>query len=369
MRLQRFWGSAATAVLLATAAAAQAPDLSKMDIVQRAIPDGPVASVRGKSISARDYREQYTRSLAELSARAGAAGVDDATRLKLGMQVLRTLVGDEILVQDAEARKLQVPADDFEKAWQNELNILKEQTQKEGKPASSEAELLQRAGTTREAAQAELRKAMLISRMREELAKSKNVTVSDAEVDKYIKEHAASFDGSGRYHVRHILIRPDTTRGKLSDADLSKARNEAEQALARIQSGQSFESVAKEVSDGPRKDQGGDMGFLPLDDMGPVLSAAVKKLKPGEVSGIIQSDYGFHIVQLVEVQSGQAIDMSKAKPRIQQGLKAEKADQIVQQYVQQTAEKSEDVKVYLRLDKQLATRPDLQKEFLKAAGK
>ncbi|MDX9971550.1 MAG: peptidylprolyl isomerase [FCB group bacterium] len=367
MRLQCFRGGLAAAMLWTAAAAAQAPNLDEMDLVLRSVPNGPVASVRGKMIEAKDYREQYLRTLAEISARAGGKGVDDAIRFQLGMQTLRRLVADEILAQDAVRLKLEVPAEDLDKAWQNELKILEEQTKKEGQPASSEAELLQRAGTTRDAARAELRKVMLIDRMRERIAKDNGVAVSDAEIDKYLKEHAARFDSSTRYHIRHILVRPEaSTLGKPTDSDKAKARNEAEQALGRIRSGQSFEAVAKEVSDAPRKEEGGDMGLMRLDDMGPVLSEAVKKLKPGEISGVIESDYGCHLVQLVDTQAGEKVDTEAIKPRIRKGLLAEKAEEAVQKYIEKVAQNPDEVRVYLRLDKQLEARPDLQKKLSQA---
>jgi len=367
MKLRFVWGYALVAVLWAAAAAAQAPDLSNQDIVLRAVPDGPVASVNGQTVSAQAFIEQYRRDLEQVEARLGKA--DDATRVQLGLQTLGRLIEDIVLLDEAGRRKLEVPAAELDEAWQKELKILEEQTKKEGQPLSSEAELLKRAGTTRDAARAELRRAMLVERMRDRIAEEKGVKVSDAEVDKFVKDNAARFDSSARYRVRHILIRPASTRGKITEQEKAKARQRAEDALTRIRSGLSFEAVAKEVSEGPRREQGGDMGLLTLAEMGPVISAAVQEMKPGEVSGIVESEYGYHIIQLVETTEGGQLDMTKVKSGVRQAMMTDKAEGAVKDFVKAATEENGSLRVYLRLDRQLANRPDLQQRLSPAPGK
>lgn len=363
MKRRVLWGGVLAALLWTGAAVAQAPDLNQMDIVLRSVPDGPVAKVGAQTVGARTFAEHYSREIERLSERAGEGTVDDAVRIQVALQVLGRLVEDLVLAREAERKGLTVPEAELEKAWQNELSILRQQLKREGQEASGEADLLKLAGTTREEARADLRRAMLIDRMRERIAKDRGVSVSDAEVEKFVKENAARFDTSARYHVRHILIRPASARGKVLEADKAKARAKAEQALARIRSGQSFEAVAREVSEGPRREQGGDMGLLTLDEMGPVISAAVKALKPGEVSGVVESEFGYHLVQLVATQAAGELDLGKVRERVRQALLAEKAEKAVRDYVQKATEGDESVEIYLALDRQIALRPDLQEKL------
>lgn len=90
-----------------------------------------------------------------------------------------------------------------------------------------------------------------------------------------------------QYHVRHILV-SDEVR--------------AQAALARIRGGENFITVAREVSeDETTRNSGGDLGFLPKGVMPPAFEKAAYALQPGEVSGVVQSEFGYHVIQLVEV--------------------------------------------------------------------
>jgi parvulin-like peptidyl-prolyl isomerase len=91
-----------------------------------------------------------------------------------------------------------------------------------------------------------------------------------------------------QYHVRHILV-SDEVR--------------AQAALARIRGGESFITVAREASeDDTTRNSGGNLGFLPKGVMPPAFEAAAYTLQPGEVSGVVQSEFGYHIIQLIEME-------------------------------------------------------------------
>lgn len=90
-----------------------------------------------------------------------------------------------------------------------------------------------------------------------------------------------------QFHVRHILV---------SDEAVAQA------ALARIRGGENFIAVARETSeDETTRNSGGDLGFLPMGVMPPSFEAAAYALQPGEVSDVVQSEFGYHVIQLVEV--------------------------------------------------------------------
>ncbi len=348
------------AVTLAAAAYGQAPDLSDMDIVLRSVPSGPVATVNDQSISGREFSEMYRRELERFAARAGRAP-DDAERLAAGFGVLGALIENEVLWQEAQRRKLAIPADELQRAWKKEVEITLAQVRDNG--PLTEEQLLEKAGTTREEAIEQLRRALLIERVRAEIIEENKVTVSDAEVqaevDKFLKANQGLLDGSPRYHIKHIIIRPDAIRGKSTEQDWEKARKEAEAALGAIRSGRSFDAVAREVSEGPQKERGGDLGMLTVAQLPPFLMPTISQLKPGEISGVVKSDYGFHIVQLVDSAPGEKADIGDIKPRVKQALVMQKGESVVKEFVQKTTERPGVLSVYLSLDRELALRPDL----------
>ena len=79
-----------------------------------------------------------------------------------------------------------------------------------------------------------------------------------------------------------------------------EARAQMEAALAALLTGESFEKVAAETSDGPMGVRGADLGWFTRGEIGPAFDEAVFALSPGERSGIIESPFGFHIVQRTE---------------------------------------------------------------------
>lgn len=99
--------------------------------------------------------------------------------------------------------------------------------------------------------------------------------------------------------VRHILIRGPEEGG--DEAEAAEARARAEAALERVRAGADFADVALEVSeDEASREQGGDLGFVPLDELSATLREAAAPLEPGQLSGVVRDAAGFHLVRLEE---------------------------------------------------------------------
>ena len=135
---------------------------------------------------------------------------------------------------------------------------------------------------------------------------------NDEEIKKYYDDHKDLFDQPIAYTVRHILV-----------ADLQSAQN----ALERLNNGESFEKVAKEVSqDSGSAANGGLIGPFKKGDLVPEFEEAVVNLKTNEMSGIVETPYGYHIVFKVSEQKLPAISFEQAKETIRKMLEKEKFD-------------------------------------------
>lgn len=357
MKSYGFRGALAGALFVAWAAMAQAPDLSRMDLVLKSVPDGPVAKVNGQSIPARDFIEMYTREVELATRRAGGQPPSDADRIQMAFATLGRLIEREVLLQEARKRNLEIPKADLEKAWQQELKVMQSNLSKDGKPLT-EAELLAEAGATKEQAMEELKKGLLIEKMAGEIAQSKKATVSDGEIKAFYDANKTKFDRSEQLHLKHILIKAGPTRGTVTDADKAKARQKAQQVLGEIRSGKNFDAVAKAVSQAKET----DLGMLPTSQLPPFYVAAAQKLEPNQVSDVIETEYGFHIVQLVEKSAGKQLTFEEVKPLIRRHLLEDKSEQAVKEFVKAATDKPETLQIFLQIDRQLATRPDLKKE-------
>ena len=145
----------------------------------------------------------------------------------------------------------------------------------------------------------DIRRQIIIQRVREREVDSK-VTVSDAEVDNYLATIASQAGGEDEYQLSHIYI---TVPEQASTQAVDSARSRAEAALAELKSGKDFREVAAAYSNAPDASSGGDLGWRTRARLPSVFADVVRGMKKGEVSGILRSAGGFHIVKLVDERS------------------------------------------------------------------
>jgi len=119
--------------------------------------------------------------------------------------------------------------------------------------------------------------------------------------------------------ARHILLAGD---------DDAKAKQDADAAMARVNSGESFEQLAQELSQDPGSaSQGGDLGFFGRGLMDKAFEDAAYQLKIGEVSSVIKSEFGYHIIKLEEIRGGETKSFTDVKGDILAEVQQERAEQ------------------------------------------
>lgn len=150
------------------------------------------------------------------------------------------------------------------------------------------------------------------------------MTVSDDEVKQYYEEHQAEFGTQEQRHAAHILI---TVGKQASDADKQAAKLKAEKVLQQVkQSPAKFAELAKQFSQDPGSAlNGGDLGMFGRGAMVKPFEDSVFSLKVGEVSDLIQTDFGYHIIKLIAVKPGKTQALSEVKNLIVQRLKSQHA--------------------------------------------
>ena len=142
----------------------------------------------------------------------------------------------------------------------------------------------------------DIRRQIIVQRVRDREVDSK-VSVTDAEVDNYLATVASQAGGENEYHLSHIYV----TVPEQATADvIAVRRKRMEDALAEIKSGKSFAQVAASYSDAPDAPSGGDLGWRTRARLPSVFAEVVDTMKPGQVSNVLRSAGGFHLVKLVE---------------------------------------------------------------------
>ena len=155
---------------------------------------------------------------------------------------------------------------------------------------------LEREGIQFDKFREEIRNEVILSRLREREVDSR-IVVTDNEIDFLIGQQAESSATGAEYNLSHILLRlPD----QASPEQVGRQRIRAEQVLLQLREGADFAKLAVGYSDAPDALQGGNMGWRAHDRLPELYEQAVGGMKPGEVSGIIRSPAGFHLIKLVD---------------------------------------------------------------------
>ncbi len=148
----------------------------------------------------------------------------------------------------------------------------------------------------------DIRREVTIQRIREREVDSR-VPVSDAELDAYLATVAAQAGGEMEYQVSHIMV---SVPEQASPDQINARRKRAEDALAQIKEGKDFKEVAAAFSDAPDGIKGGDLGWRTPARLPVVFVEAAKDMNKGDVSPVLRSPGGFHVIKLVDARSRNA---------------------------------------------------------------
>lgn len=143
------------------------------------------------------------------------------------------------------------------------------------------------------------------------------VTVAAEDVGAFYDANPEMFARPDMVRARHILIR---LKKNSTTADEKEARTRATVAHQRVVAGEDFAVVAGEVSEGPNAADGGDMGFFAQDSMVPALANVAFTLEIGQISDVIETQFGFHIVKLTEKRAASQMPYQEAKEPVRQLL-------------------------------------------------
>ncbi len=268
------------AVAVLTAAFAAAPPAlgaGRIQLLDR------IVAVVNEEVITQDELDRRLELVKKQLARQGTALPESEA---LTRQLLERLIMDRILLQYARQTGLRI--DDFQ--LDRAIAAIAEQNRM---TLAQFREVLARDGVDYADFREEIRKEMILARLREREIDSR-ITVSEGEIDNFLATQATQITG-GEYAVSHILVRVPE---QATSSEIQARRARAEEALTELKAGKPFAQVAAVYSDAPDALQGGYLGWRPLSRLPELFADAVVKLNPGEVSEILRSPNGFHILRL-----------------------------------------------------------------------
>lgn len=248
--------------------------------------DRIVAVVNDEVITLNDLRTRLDSALGQLKRQGTALPPRDV----LEKQMLERLIVDRIQLQLARDTGLRIDDGQLDQALTriasgNKMSV------------GQFRQALEKDGIRFAKFREEIREEMTVARLREREVDNRLV-ISDAEIDNFLESEAAKSGGGGgdEVQVAHILLRAPESA---SPEQIQKLKVKADQVLERLRKGEDFSQVAAAYSDAPDALQGGILTPRPIDRLPGIFAEAIVKMKPGDVSSLLKSPNGFHIVKLV----------------------------------------------------------------------
>jgi peptidyl-prolyl cis-trans isomerase D len=150
-----------------------------------------------------------------------------------------------------------------------------------------------------------------------------NVQISEDQLKAQYQQNIQQYQVPNRVHVEHILL---FTKGK-TDAEVAEIKKKAEDVLKQVKKGRSFEDLAREFSEDPgTKDKGGDLGWIVEKQTVPAFEKAAFSLNKGQISDLVQTEYGFHIIKLLDKETAHTKPFDEVKDSLRAPLLLTEAD-------------------------------------------
>jgi peptidyl-prolyl cis-trans isomerase SurA len=282
------------APLVCTAQApAPRPSPSAAASSSRVVPvDRIVAVVNDDVITQNEVSERVNLVIRQVERQGGQLPPADT----LSRQIIERMVNDLVQVQLARETGIKVDDPTLDRtieriAQENNLTV----------PAFRAA--LERDGIRFQRFREDIRSEILLARLREREIDN-SVVVTDAEVETELAREAREASGDSEYSLAHILV---VVPQQANSQQIEQRRRRALAALSELRRGSNFAQIAATYSDAPDALQGGTLGWRASGRLPQVFLGAVSKLQPGEVSDVLRSPNGFHIVKLLEKRGRAAV--------------------------------------------------------------
>jgi peptidyl-prolyl cis-trans isomerase SurA len=251
-------------------------------------------------------------TLSELSERRDFAerqlrrqGTPLPERSQLERQILERLIIEKAQLQLARENGVRVEEIQLDRA-------LERVAENNSMSLSAFRKVLEKDGVPFERFRDEVRQQIQMQRLREREVDDR-IEVSDAEIDQFLAEAKSEGGKRSEYNLAHVLVRlPD----QASPEQIDSARGKAEKARAEAVAGTDFAKIAASYSDAPDALQGGLMGWRAEDRLPEIFAGAVKGMKKGDVSGVLRSPGGFHVLLLVDrrgAEEGAPVEQTRAR--------------------------------------------------------
>lgn len=294
--------------------------------------DKELATVNGKPI----FKSQYDHELSVFQKRAAQQGrpLSDADLTTVKKQILENLIEAEMLYQ--QSQKEGVKVDD------QSINQQIETIKKRFPDEAAYKKALEGMEISEKEIRSQIQRGLAINQLLDTNVRQK-ITVTAEESNNFYNSNPNLFKQPEQVKASHILIKvaPDA-----EEAKKKQARKKIETVQKKVRQGEDFGSLAKANSEGPTAQRSGDLGYFSRGQMVKPFEDAAFALNVGEVSEIVETQFGYHLIKVTDKKPARTIPYKEVQQMLEQHLKNEKEKTEIQGYIE-NLKKSATIKIFI----------------------
>ncbi|RLA89192.1 MAG: peptidylprolyl isomerase [Deltaproteobacteria bacterium] len=293
---------------------------------EKEIKNKKVAEVNGVVITQTEFDREF-QDVKQRLIRMGKS-VNKSNLQQIKKNVLEKLIGLELLYQESQKEGFKVDKakvseefDKIKKRFKNEADF---------------KNILSRLGYTEISLKKQIKREIAIHQFIEEKF-VKKITILDKDLKAYYDSHKELFKQPEQVRARHILIKVSP---QANAEEKALALKKIEEVQKKVKKGEDFATLAKEYSQGPSSTKGGDLGYFKRGQMVKPFEDVAFSLKPGEVSDIVKTRFGYHLIKVIDKKPETIIAYNKIKEKLSEFLKQRKVQKEVTDYVEELKKKA-----------------------------
>lgn len=285
-----------------------------------------VAKVNDEIISTNDL----DNAAKQIIVQTGLLNKVDYTDSLIRQDALKLLINNTLLRQEVDQHLIEIKDEEIDRAIE----------QVKGTFQSEEMfnRALQEENLTMKKFRENIVKDLKVQKLLEQEIVSEIEEISTKSAKEYYEKNPDQFVEPTKARARHVLIK--VTRDA-SDAELRQAKEKADLVLQKAKSGADFPTLARDYSEGPNAMNGGDLGFFARGEMVKSFDDAVFRLQPGQISEVVRSELGFHVIRLEEYKDPEGIPFEKVEEKIKAFLTQKESNERFEKYINQLKGKAE----------------------------
>jgi len=307
MRTSSHAALAAVFVAWAVVGSAQAPAPPPATAQENPV----VLTVNGDAIHSSDINLAVQNVAARMGGQGASPGQEEVMQA-----ATEQVIGIKLLAQEARRQEIKTDPEHIDE-------LMQQMESQAGDRAALEAGIqrlgMSYAGLRNAIQESELVRGLIDTQIRP------GVEVTDQEVSEFYADNPEMFETPERVHARHILFEAGADA---TDEARAAARQKAVDARKRALSGEDFAELAKELSEGPSAADGGDLGFFSADRMVEPFSKAAFALAAGEISEVVETRFGFHVIKVEERQAAGLRTLEEVSEPVQRMLVEREATEL-----------------------------------------